>query len=93
MNTKEIREYKNTLKLTDIQKSILIGTLLGDGHLETQDEGKTYRLKIEHQSKHDKLSSSCSIAILCVHTLQPHYRGHRCFRGPMNSCAHPEPQQ
>ena len=49
MNTKEIREYKNTLKLTDIQKSILIGTLLGDGHLETQDEGKTYRLKIEHQ--------------------------------------------
>jgi hypothetical protein len=49
MNTKEIREYKNTLKLTDIQKSILIGTLLGDGHLETQDNGKTYRLKIEHQ--------------------------------------------
>jgi hypothetical protein len=49
MNTKEIREYKKTLKLTDIQKSILVGTLLGDGHLETQDGGKTYRLKLEHQ--------------------------------------------
>lgn len=49
MNTKEIREYKNTLKLTDVQRSILVGTLLGDGHLETQDSGKTYRLKIEHQ--------------------------------------------
>ncbi len=49
MNTKEIREYKKTLKLTDLQRSILIGTLLGDGHLETQDNGKTYRLKIEHQ--------------------------------------------
>jgi hypothetical protein len=49
MNTTEIREYKNTLKLTDNQRSILIGTLLGDGHLETQDKGKTYRLKIEHQ--------------------------------------------
>lgn len=49
MNTKEIREYKKTLKLSDIQRSILIGTLLGDGHLETQDNGKTYRLKIEHQ--------------------------------------------
>ncbi len=49
MNTKEIREYKKTLELNDIQRSILVGTLLGDGHLETQDKGKTYRLKIEHQ--------------------------------------------
>ena len=49
MNTKEIREYKKTLKLNDFQRSILVGTLLGDGHLETQDKGKTYRLKIEHQ--------------------------------------------
>ena len=49
MNTKEIREHKKTLELTDIQRSILVGTLLGDGHLETQDGGKTYRLKIEHQ--------------------------------------------
>lgn len=49
MNTKEIREHKKTLTLNDIQRSILVGTLLGDGHLETQDKGKTYRLKIEHQ--------------------------------------------
>lgn len=49
MNTKEIREYKLSLNLTDLQRSILVGTLLGDGHLETQDMGKTYRLKIEHQ--------------------------------------------
>lgn len=49
MNTKEIRELKKTLELNDIQRSILVGTLLGDGHLETQDKGKTYRLKLEHQ--------------------------------------------
>ena len=49
MNTKKIKEYKTTLKLTDLQRSILVGTLLGDGHLETRDNGKTYRLKIEHQ--------------------------------------------
>ena len=49
MNTKEIQEYKKTLKLNDIQRSVLVGTMLGDGHLETQDKGKTYRLKIEHQ--------------------------------------------
>ena len=32
-------------------RSILVGTLLGDGHLETQNRGRTYRLKIEHSIK------------------------------------------
>ena len=51
MNTREIREYKKTLKLSKLQRQILIGTLLGDGHLETQDNGRTFRLKVEHSSK------------------------------------------
>jgi len=49
MNTIEFNENKKTLKLNDVQRSILVGTLLGDGHLETQNGGKTYRLKLEHQ--------------------------------------------
>jgi len=48
MNTKIIRELKKNLSLTKRQQEIIAGTLLGDGHLETQDSGKTYRLKIEH---------------------------------------------
>lgn len=48
MNTKAIRELKKNLNLTKRQQEILAGTLLGDGHLETQDRGKTYRLKVEH---------------------------------------------
>ena len=48
MRTKEIELYKEKLKLSDYQKEILIGLLLGDGHLETQNSGRTYRLKIEH---------------------------------------------
>jgi hypothetical protein len=48
MNTKAIREIKKDLVLTKRQQEIIAGTLLGDGHLETQDGGKTYRLKIEH---------------------------------------------
>lgn len=48
MRTKEIEEKSKHLKLTDEQKEILIGTLLGDGHLETKNNGRTYRLKIEH---------------------------------------------
>ena len=48
MNIKEIREQKLTLKLTDRQRAIIVGLLLGDGHLETQNQGRTYRLKVEH---------------------------------------------
>ncbi len=48
MNNKSIRELKKKLKLSKIQKEIIVGLLLGDGHLETQNGGKTYRLKVEH---------------------------------------------
>lgn len=39
------------MKIDKILKEILVGKLLGDAHLETQNEGKTYRLKIEHSLK------------------------------------------
>ena len=48
MNTKEIKEQKQGLHLTDRQRAIIVGLILGDGHLETQNDGKTYRLKVEH---------------------------------------------
>ncbi len=52
MYSREIEEYKKKLRLSDEQKEVLIGLLLGDGCLETQNEGRTYRLKIEQSSKH-----------------------------------------
>lgn len=56
MNTKEIREAKQGLALTQRQRDILVGLLLGDGHLETLNKGRTYRLKVEHSEKqHDYL--------------------------------------
>lgn len=48
MRSNQIEKYKQGLKLTPKQREILIGLLLGDGHLETQNDGLTYRLKIEH---------------------------------------------
>lgn len=48
MRSNKIESYKKTLKLTNLQREVLIGTILGDGHLETQNHGKTYRLKTEH---------------------------------------------
>jgi hypothetical protein len=38
--------------LTDEQKEVLIGLMLGDGCLETQNKGHTYRLKIEQSLAH-----------------------------------------
>lgn len=52
MHTKAIESYKKKLTLSDTQREILIGILLGDAHLESQNKGKTYRLKIEQSLKH-----------------------------------------
>ena len=51
MNTKELREKKKKLSLNKLQRGVLVGLLLGDGHLETQNAGRTYRLKVEHSAK------------------------------------------
>ena len=48
MNTKEIKSFAKSVQLTSIQKEVLTGLLLGDGHLETQNQGRTFRLKVEH---------------------------------------------
>lgn len=48
MNTTDMEQLKRSLSLTQRQKEIIIGKLLGDGHLETQNRGRTFRLKIEH---------------------------------------------
>jgi hypothetical protein len=51
MRSNEIEARKRLLKLSKKQRSIIVGTLLGDSHLETQNGGKTYRLKVEHSIK------------------------------------------
>lgn len=48
MRSNAIESKKSRLVLSQQQRSIVVGTLLGDGHLETRDKGKTYRLKVEH---------------------------------------------
>lgn len=52
MRSGVIEEYKRGLKLTREQREVLVGLLLGDAHLETQNRGHTYRLKIEQSERH-----------------------------------------
>ena len=50
MYSKEIEAHKKTLSLNKPQREILVGLMLGDGHLETQNNGKTYCLKVEQSA-------------------------------------------
>lgn len=52
MNTKQIEDNKKKLKLSKRQREIIIGLMLGDGHMETQNNGRTYRLKVEQAIEH-----------------------------------------
>lgn len=51
MRSKVIEEYKNRLSLSKRQKEILIGIILGDGHLEKLYTPTQSRLKVEHSYK------------------------------------------
>jgi len=51
MYSREIEERKSSLRLSDLQREALVGLLLGDAHLETQNNGRTYRVKFEYSVK------------------------------------------
>jgi len=51
MRSKVIEKYKSRLSLSKRQKEILIGLLLGDGHLEKLYTPTLGRLKVEHSYK------------------------------------------
>lgn len=51
-NTLAIREFKEKLSLTPLQRQFVIGTLLGDGCLISSRSGNSARLQIRHQVKH-----------------------------------------
>src|SRR5258708_32185390 len=53
MHSRAIEEYKRGLRLTEAHQEILVGLLLGDGCLETQNGGRTYRLKVEQSARHE----------------------------------------
>ncbi len=52
MHSRKIEAYKRELKLSRKQREILVGLMMGDAHMETQNRGRTYRLKIEQSERH-----------------------------------------
>src|SRR5438552_10966212 len=53
MRSRAIEDYKSTLQLSSVQREALVGLLLGDACLETQNRGRTYRLKIEQCARQE----------------------------------------
>ena len=53
MHSRAIEQYKRGLQLSETHHEILVGLLLGDACLETQNGGRTYRLKIEQSARHE----------------------------------------
>jgi hypothetical protein len=54
MRSNKIEIFKKGLKLSQSQREILTGLILGDAHLETQNSGRTYRVKFEYASKNSE---------------------------------------
>lgn len=47
-NSSKLKEYKDSLiELSIEQKEAIIGLMLGDVNLQSQNNGKTYRIKFE----------------------------------------------
>ncbi|MBI3384676.1 hypothetical protein HY030_00605 [Candidatus Gottesmanbacteria bacterium] len=51
MRQRALEEYKKTLKFSVFQKKVLVGLLLGDGHIEVSPNKKSARLKVEYSVK------------------------------------------
>ena len=45
----ELEKYKKNLKLSDLQREIIIGTLLGDSSMESRNDKPVYALKFEQK--------------------------------------------
>lgn len=53
MRSKAIEAQKALLELSSLQREVVVGALLGDACLESQNQGRTYRLKIEQSADHE----------------------------------------
>jgi hypothetical protein len=52
MHSNQLERYKRSLQLSDLQREILVGSMLGDGCLALMPNGKTARFMIEQSYSH-----------------------------------------
>lgn len=76
-NSKSLKEYKFTLtNLSQLQWEASIGLMLGDASLQTQNKGKTYRMKFEWGDK-NKIYAEHVYALFNEWVLSPPHKKSR----------------
>lgn len=81
-NSNLIRKYKETLfSLTNVQRETAIGLMLGDASLQTQNKGKTYRMKFEWSSKNKAYLDHVYNLFDCWILSQPHKKSRHSPKG------------
>lgn len=74
MRLKSIEEYKKTLTLSELQKEVIVGLLLGDGHIELSPNGQSARLKIGQSARSSEYVAFLHNIFSNVVRMQPHTR-------------------
>jgi hypothetical protein len=88
-NSKIVRNIRNGLNLTEIQKGVLVGKILGDGSLISTLTGKSYRLQVEQKAEHkDYVFWTAKIFEDWVLTQPKYLEQHQSFR--FRTVSHPQ---
>lgn len=88
-NSKIVRNIRDSLSLTETQKGVLIGKILGDGSLVSTLTGKSFRLQVEQKSGHkDYVLWAAKIFKDWVLTQPKYLAQHQSFR--FRTISHPQ---
>lgn len=88
-NSKIVRKIRASLYLTEFQKGVLLGKILGDGSLIATLTGKNYRLQVEQKAEHkDYVFWIADIFKSWVLTQPKYLSRHKSFR--FRTISHPE---
>ncbi|OGI31413.1 MAG: hypothetical protein A2271_02800 [Candidatus Moranbacteria bacterium RIFOXYA12_FULL_35_19] len=88
-NSKIVRNIRDSLELTEIQKGFLIGKILGDGSLISTLTGKSFRLQVEQKAEHkDYVFWAAEIFKGWVLTQPKYLAQHQSFR--FRTISHPQ---
>lgn len=80
MRSNDSQDRRTSLKLSKLQREILVGILLGDACLETRNSGRTFRLKVEQSVAHERYLVHLHEQFRCW-TLSPPHSVRRVRRG------------
>nr|AAL34391.1 putative protein [Chlorosarcina brevispinosa]AIT94637.1 putative LAGLIDADG homing endonuclease [Chlorosarcina brevispinosa]AIT94649.1 putative LAGLIDADG homing endonuclease [Chlorosarcina brevispinosa] len=73
MRGRELEGYKSSLILNQRQKDLAVGVMLGDASLQTQNRGKTHRLKFQLSAKNDEYANHLCKEFHSLILSDPHF--------------------